>query len=406
MNVNYELCHEAYKFLREKLLKTPLIKNEYLSNKYEANIYLKLENLQPVGSFKVRGALFKIKNLKESEKKNGVLAVSAGNHAQGVAYASKMFGVKAKIIMPQGSPMIKVKNTQNLGAEVILHGDNIDEGFEYAKEVIEKTGATFVHPFHDPYIIAGQSTVAFEILEDLPNADYAFTGIGGGGLALGSSLVFNHDSKVRVIGAQACGANSMVESIKNKTLIKKETASTFADGIKVKNANPEMYELLKENLFDSVDVSDEKIAKSILILMEQARVIAEGAGAISLASFDEYYKTHASELKNRNVVLVVSGGNIDINLIDRIIDRGLIESKRRVKFNILLNDRPYELHRLTDVIGKEGANILQVIHDREMPNLDMQKTGVLLTIETKGEAHALQIEKRIIENGFEFSKIC
>lgn len=396
----FDLCEKAKITLSEIIAPTPLVKNDYLSKKYSANVYLKLENLQPVGSFKLRGATFKIANLTNEEKEKGVLAVSAGNHAQGVAWAASRFNTQATIIMPKASPMIKVANTERLGAKVVLFGENVDEGFEYAKDVVSETGKVFVHPFHDPYIIAGQSTVAYELLNQLEKIDFVFGGIGGGGLMSGVSTVLKHFGKTHVIGAQASGANSMVRSLQSGTLQKSNSATTFADGIRVKNPNPEMFELLDGLIDEAIEVTDEKIAQSVLVLMEHARVIAEGAGAIGLASLDELYQRNPRSFKGKNIVLLVSGGNIDINLVDRIIDKGLLESSRRVKYSILLDDRPGMLNHLTGLIGSMGANILQVVHDREVPHLELQKSAVIVTIETKGEEHAKEIENALHENFF------
>lgn len=396
----FDLCEKAKEELSKILAPTPLVKNDYLSKKYSANVYLKLENLQPVGSFKLRGATFKILNLTEEEKKKGVLAVSAGNHAQGVAWAANRFNTNATIIMPKASPMIKISNTEALGAKIVLYGENVDEGFEYAKELIKESGMTFVHPFFDPYIIAGQSTIAFELLEQIDKVDYLFGGIGGGGLMSGVATVLKKYAKTHIVGAQASGSNSMVKSLQLGELQTGLAATTFADGIRVKNPHPEMFELLDDLIDEGLEVTDEKIAQSVLILLEHARIIAEGAGAIGLAALDELHQRNPRTFKGKNIVLLISGGNIDINLVDRIIDKGLIESSRRVKYSIVLEDKPGMLNRLTGLIGDMGANILQVIHDREMPHLELQKSAVIVSIETKGPEHALQIEKALNDNFF------
>ena len=388
MKISFKEFEEAQKVLSQYITPTPLVKNEWLSKKYGANIYLKLENLQPVGSFKLRGATNKIYHLTESEKKQGVVAVSAGNHAQGVAWAADKFGVNATIIMPKTSPLVKITNTEALGAEVILEGDNVDESFEYVKEYQKKHKKTYVHPFHDPHVIAGQGTVAFELVNQLDKIDFVFGSIGGGGLMAGVGGVLKElRPECKLIGAQATGTSSMVKSLQQGKIIVDEKVATFADGIKVKKPNEEMYELLDELIDEAVHVSDDVIAASVLRLMEWARVIAEGAGGINLGAFHELYENNPRRFKGKNIVLLICGGNIDINVVDRIIDKGLIETKRRINFSILLDDSPGMLQEMTAKISELGANILEVIHDRAAPHLELQQSVVKTTLETKGPEH-------------------
>lgn len=386
----------AYKLIKENLRATPLIKNDYLSRKYNANIYLKLENLQPIGSFKLRGALNKIASLSDEEKKNGVLAVSAGNHAQGVAWAAKKFDVKATIIMPKPSPIVKILNTEALGAEVILEGDNVDESFEFSKTYLEKNKKTFVHPFHDPLVVAGQGSISFELKEQIDHIDYLIGAIGGGGLVTGMGyMAKKFFPGVKVIGTQASGANSMVKSLQKGEVVNSEKVMTIADGIKVKNPDQEMFNLLDSVVDDVIDVDDNKISISILELMEQARVMTEGAGAISLAAFEELYQKSPRRFKGKNIVLTICGGNIDINLVDRIIERGLIESNRRIKIDLLLDDKPGSLYRLTKLVKDNNSNVLEVRHERNAPYLELQESIVEVTLETRGEQHAVDLTKKI-----------
>lgn len=386
----------AYKLIKENLSATPLIKNDYLSRKYNANIYLKLENLQPIGSFKLRGALNKIASLSDEEKKNGVLAVSAGNHAQGVAWAAKKFDVKATIIMPKPSPIVKILNTEALGAEVILEGDNVDESFEFSKTYLEKNNKTLVHPFHDPLVVAGQGSISFELKEQIDHIDYLIGAIGGGGLVTGMGFMAKKFFPgVKVIGTQASGANSMVKSLQKGEVVNSEKVMTIADGIKVKNPNQEMFNLLDSVVDDVIDVDDNKISISILELMEQARVMTEGAGAISLAAFEELYQKSPRRFKGKNIVLTICGGNIDINLVDRIIERGLIESNRRIKIDLLLDDKPGSLYRLTKLVKDNNSNVLEVRHERNAPYLELQESIVEVTLETRGEEHAVDLMKKI-----------
>lgn len=388
MLLDFKEFKEAYKVLKKIIHPTPLIYNEWLSKQYGCEIYLKLENMLPIGSFKMRGATYKISQLSKAEKKNGVLAVSAGNHAQGVAWAASRFDVKATIIMPEGSPLTKIRNTETLGAKVLLKGASIEDCFAHADELMKEQKMTFVHPYHDPKVIAGQGTVAFELLEQIPDMDYIFSSIGGGGLVSGMGQVLKgHKSKTKVIAGQATGCSAMVDSLNSGKIKTIEKAETFADGIRVKNVSPDMFKSLKVVTDSTFTVDDEKMAWAILQLMEKARVIAEGAGALPLALFDQLYKKDPKKFKNKKIVLVICGGNIDVNLLERIIDRGLIESHRKVRILIPISDKPGTLHRLTGVIMNQGANILQVVHDRDSSNTGISGTNVIFTLETKGKEH-------------------
>ncbi len=396
MKLAYKDFKKAYEILSEIIEPTPLVYNEWLSHQYNCQIYLKLENMLPIGSFKMRGATHKISKLSEADKKRGVLAVSAGNHAQGVAWAARKFNVKATIIMPEGSPLTKIRNTETLGAKVVLHGKSIEEGFLYAEEMMKKQKMTFVHPYHDPDVITGQGTVGFELLEQIPDMDYIFSSIGGGGLVSGIGQVMKGSkSKVKVIAGQASGCSAMVDSLHSGKIVKIDTAETFADGIRVKNVAPDMLKLLGEVVDSSHKVDDEKMAWAILQLMEKARVIAEGAGALPLALFDQLYQKNPKKFVNKKIVLVVCGGNIDVNLLERIIDRGLIESHRKVRISIPIPDRPGVLHQLTGIITKVGANILQVYHDRSSLGAGITGTNVIFSLETKGEEHLQTLLKEM-----------
>ena len=403
MKIEFSEFKKAYKTLKPLIGPTPMVYNEWLSKQYDCQIYLKLENMLPIGSFKMRGATNKISSMTTAEKKQGVLAVSAGNHAQGVAWAANRFKVKATIIMPEGSPLTKVRNTEALGATVILKGQNIEECFQVAKEMMKKKKLVFVHPFHDPLVIAGQGTVAFEMLEQLPDADYVFSSIGGGGLVTGIGQVLKaHKSKMKVIAGQASGCSTMVDSLNAGKVVTSDKAETFADGIRVKNVNKDMFEFLKKVVDASYSVDDEKMAWAILQLMEKARIIAEGAGALPLALFDQLYKKDPKKFKGKKIILVICGGNIDVNLLERIIDRGLIESHRKVRISIPISDRPGVLHQLTGIIKKVGANILQVVHDRDSSEAGITGTNVFFNLETKGEEHMNELLREMKK---EFPKV-
>jgi threonine dehydratase len=373
-----------------------LVKNYWLSQKYNCQVYLKLETLQPVGSFKLRGALNKISHLSDLEKKKGVLAVSAGNHAQGVAYAANKYGVQAHIIMPVNSPLTKIMATEALGAKVTLHGENVEESFQYAQKILKKEDVVYVHPFKDPMVIAGQATMGLEIIEELNQVDYIIGSIGGGGLMSGIGLAFKQNSHpAKVIGVQAQGANSMVKSLQSGKIESTGKSETFADGIKVAIADEEMFQLLDSVIDDALSVKDNKIAEAVLDLIEKARIVSEGAGAITLAAFDELFQSNPRRFKNKNIVLLICGGNIDINLIDRIIDRGLVESHRRSKISVSLPDTPGSLGQLTTDISDLGANILQVMHNREAPDLSFKESVVEVILETRDGEHLDKILKFI-----------
>ena len=383
---------ESFQQLSKYITPTPLIKNEWLSSKYGANIYLKLENLQPVGSFKLRGATHKLMKLSQEERAKGVVAVSAGNHAQGVAWAAHKFGIEATIIMPKPSPIIKVMNTRALGAEVLLEGDNVDESFEFVQEYLKENDKTYIHPFCDKDIILGQGSIAMELRDQIDNIDFLFGSIGGGGKLSGVGFVAKElFEDITIIGTQAEGASSMVESLQKGKIVKKDTVSTFADGIKVKRAIPEMYEILDSVIDEAVSISDHKIATGVLELIEQARIITEGAAAINLAAFTELFEKNPRRFKGKDIVLLICGGNIDINLIDRIIDKGLIESSRRLRLNLILPDTPGSLNNLTQKISNADANVLDVRHDRNSPTLGLNESLVELMLETKGVEHSQTI---------------
>lgn len=399
MNLDITGFERAYELIKPYILKTPLIKNEWFSKKYGCEIYLKLENLQPVGSFKLRGATNAIANLTEENKKIGVLAVSAGNHAQGVAWAAQKFGINATIIMPKPSPLVKISNTEALGAKVILEGENVDESFEFAKKYLEENNHIYIHPFNQEEIIYGQGSIGFELKEQLDHIDFVFGSIGGGGLMSGvGTVVKQFFPGCTIVGSQCTGASSMIKSLQQGKLVESETVATFADGIKVKKPDFKMYELLDSVIDEAVHIEDDKVAMAVLNLIEQARVIAEGAGAINLAAFNELYERNPRRFKNKKVVLIISGGNIDVNLVDRIIDNGLLESKRRVKLNVILHDIPGALNLLTQKLMEVEANILQVVHKRDVPFLHLDQSMVEVMVESKGESHTEEILNCIKED--------
>lgn len=386
---------EAKKELHRLLVPTPLLRNSWFSDAMGCEVYLKLENMQPIGSFKIRGATHRISKLTSAERRKGVIAASAGNHAQGVAWGSQQYGVRATIVMPTSAPLMKIQNTQALGAEVILAGDTYDDSYEEARRIARRTGKVYVHAFEDRHVIAGQGTVGLEILDQLPDVDVVIGSVGGGGLMAGVGLAMQElRPAAQLVACQASGASSMVSSARKGRALSSESTNTFADGIAVKRASPVMLKLLSPLINHWVTADDEEIAAAVLQLMEKAKVIAEGSGAVPLAAAHKL----GPKLKGKKVVLLVSGGNIDVNVIARIIDLGLIKAERRLRVNVLLSDRPGSLARLTDLIAKQGANILQAIHDRSEPATSIDLTEVALTLETRGPEHSQALIRALREH--------
>jgi threonine dehydratase len=390
MQIHLKDIQNAQTFLKQYLTKTPLVRNSWLSEKYQCDLYLKLETLQPIGSFKIRGATYKISTLTKEEKQKGVICASAGNHAQGVAWGSKLLGVNAKIIMPKSAPITKIENTKALGADIELFGDTYDEAFERAQEIEKESGRIYIHAFEDPNIIAGQGTVALEILEDLPNPDWIISSIGGGGLAAGIAIATKALSpNTKIMGVQALGAHSMVKSFQENRPVQLKHIETFADGIAVAKASPILFKILRSLIDQITEIEDEAIASAVLTLLEKAKILCEGACAVTLAAVDK----NPSLFKGKKVVLVLGGGNIDVNLLSRIIDRGLVQAGRRCRVNVVIHDKPGALNKITQIIANEGANILQAIHDRNESSTLIHQTEVLFTLETKGPDHT----KKVIE---------
>jgi threonine dehydratase len=393
IKIDKEILQESYLKISKILTPTPLVYNQILSKKYGCNVFLKLENLQPIGSFKIRGALNKISKLTDKEKKKGIIACSAGNHAQGVAWASRYFNVSALIVMPKNAPLTKIENTKALGAKVLLHGFTYEEAYEEALRLKKKHDFIFVHPYLDKDIIAGQASIFFELQNQLKKIDFIIGSVGGGGLMSGVSLASKFFSKnSKIIVGQAMGANSMVLSLQKGKIVKlNKPTETFADGIKVKDANPKIFNILKENVDYSFSVSDDLIAESVLELMEKAHIVSEGSGAVPLAVLKLINQNKSKLISKKNIVLIVSGGNIDINLVDRIIEKGLLNSGRRLKILVTLKDRPGELEKLTKIIKSFDANILQVTHDRSDLDIGLNETSIQIILETRGKQHSNMI---------------
>lgn len=363
------------------------------------NIYLKTENLQVTGSFKVRGSYFKISQLSEEERKKGVIACSAGNHAQGVALAATRSGIKSIICLPDGAPISKVEATKRYGAEVCMVKGVYDDAYKKAIELRDENGYCFIHPFDDPDVIAGQGTIGLEIMEQLPNVDAVIVPIGGGGLISGVAYTIKQiNPNCKVYGVQAQGAPSMENSINDGQIETLPKVQTIADGIAVKTPGNLTYDLVKEYVDGIVTVSDDEIALAILTLLEQQKLIAEGAGAVPVAAV---LAGKIPDIDDKNICCLVSGGNVDVTVLSRVIERGLKMSGRTANITIALSDKPGQLSEVSSIIAQTGANVTSINYDST--DLDMNITDCYLRIdvETRDFAHIVAIKSALREAGFE-----
>ncbi|MGP1561267.1 MAG: threonine ammonia-lyase [Helicobacteraceae bacterium] len=371
-----------------------------LSRECGAQIYLKKENLQQTGAYKLRGAFNRIARLKDDEKKLGVIAASAGNHAQGVAFSAGHFGIKSLIVMPEATPILKINDTKDLGADVILHGENFDEANEYAINYAKKHKMTFIRPFEDDDVIAGQGTIALELLEDLGEVDTILLPVGGSGLISGCAIALKSiNPKIRVIGVTASGAPAMKTSFLTKKPVNTTQVKTIADGIAVRDTSPKTLEYILKYVDDFVEVDDEEIANAILFLMEKEKLVVEGAGAVTVASL---LHNKVKLFKNEKVACVLSGGNIDVTMLNLIIEKGLLKSQRKMKIKLKLIDKPGSLQHFTEVLTELNANIVQIGYDRTDKNLRFGDAFVLVALEKKGQAHQEEIRARLKEKNYEF----
>lgn len=382
--------------------KTPFGFAPKLSKIAGADIYLKKENLQITGAYKVRGAFNKIANLDENAKKCGVVAASAGNHAQGVAISAKHFGVKAIIIMPEAAPLSKVSGTKALGAEVILKGNNFDEAYAYALEYAKDNNMSFIHPFDDELVQAGQGTIALEMLDEVSNLDYMVVPVGGGGLISGvASCAKQINPDIKIIGVSAKGAPAMFESFKDRCQHNSKSVRTIADGIAVRDASQITLSHILECVDEMVQVDDEEIANAILYLLEQQKIMVEGAGAVSVAAILE---GKFEFKKGAKIGAILSGGNIDVQTLSIIIEKGLLKSHRKMIINVTLIDKPGALMALGDVLRSTGANIVKIDYDRFSTKLSYGDAKITITLETKGKEHQDTIEKALKDAGYEFTQ--
>lgn len=397
MNIELREIEKAAERLRPILHRTELDLSSTFSAMTGGEIYLKCENRQKTGSFKIRGASNKIAVMVENGERCPVVASSAGNHAQGVAYAAHKFGILATIVMPKAAPIVKAQATEGYGAKVVLSGDCYDDAYTRAREICEEQGAKFLHPYNDTDVIAGQGTIGLEILAELPLVDIILVPAGGGGLLAGiSAAVKQINPRVKVYGVQAQGADAVARSYAAKRLVSIDSAVTIADGIAVKNPGDITMDIIGRYADGVLTVSDTEIADAMLLLMERCKQIVEPAGASPVAAV----LNGKIDVRGKRVVCVMSGGNIDVSFIQSIIERGLVARHRRIKFTVTLLDRPGSLAKLLSLISAAGANILTVQHDKLGAVLKPNETDVHIACEVGGEAHGEELIKQLIENGY------
>ena len=393
-----KVYHAAY-VLKSVARKTDLIHAAGLCP--DCDLYLKTENLQVTGSFKVRGAYYKISQLTEEEKSKGVIASSAGNHAQGVALAAKENGIPCVICMPDGAPISKVEATKAYGAKVCLVKGAYDDAYDYACELQEKEGYTFIHPFNDPEVIAGQGTIGLEILDQLSDVEVVLVPVGGGGLISGVAFAIKSlRPSCKVYGVQAAGAASMFQSLHDGHAEALPSVSTFADGIAVKCPGDLTYDLCRQYVDDIVTVTDDEISTAILTLIEQHKLIAEGAGAVSVAAA----MFNKVPIEGKKTICLVSGGNIDVTILSRVITRGLLKTGRSLDITLALSDRPGQLSLVSDIIAKHGGNVVSVYHDRSDLNMQVTDCFLRLSLETRDHAHAEEIIQALSDAGLQIIK--
>ncbi len=390
----------AAKRLQGKIHNIHVSSSQTFSTMSGCELYLKCENRQKTGSFKVRGAYNKLAILKENGGCERVIASSAGNHAQGVSFASAQLGMQATIVMPKSTPIAKVSATQGYGAEVVLAGDNYDECYEEAKRIQEEKKAIFIHPFDDEDVIAGQGTIAYEILHDLPNCDVIVVPAGGGGLLSGISFYAKQiNPRIKIVGVQAEGADAIVQSFKQGKHCSTASVNTIADGIAVMNPGDLTVKMIQENVDEMVTVSDDEIASTILLLLEREKQVVEPAGACSLAAV----LNHKIDVEGKRVVCVLSGGNIDVSFIHKVVEKGLVTRGRNMKFKTPMLDVPGSLEKMAHILHEANANIIEVRYDRIQADLNLNETIIHIGVEVSSKEHGAKMIAMLEENGYEIT---
>ncbi len=387
---------EAYEIVKEVASETKLVYSDYFSAQTGNKVYLKPENMQLTGAYKLRGAYYKISTLTEEEREKGLITASAGNHAQGVAYAAKCYGVKAVIVMPNTTPLIKVNRTKGYGAEVILSGDVYDEACAYALDLAKEKGYTFVHPFDDLDVATGQGTIAMEIIKELPLVDYILVPIGGGGLATGvSTLAKLLNPKIKVIGVEPAGAACMQASIKAGKVQTMPQVNTIADGTAVKTPGEKIFPYVSKNLDDIITVEDEELVGAFLDMVENHKMVVENSGLLTVAALKHL------NVKNKKVVSILSGGNMDVITMSSVVQQGLVLRDRIFTVSVLLPDKPGELSRVSDVIAKENGNVIKLEHNQFVSINRNAAVELRITLEAYGTEHKKQIITALEQQGYQ-----
>ncbi|QKF79892.1 threonine ammonia-lyase [Campylobacter armoricus] len=401
--VELNKIYQAKQKIADFVLKTPFVHSSFLSDFLDADVFLKCENLQKTGAYKIRGAYNTIANLTKEQKQAGVIAASAGNHAQGVAISAKKFGIEAVIVMPEATPLLKVSATKNLGAKVILKGDNFDEAYAYALNYAKEHKLNFIHPFENESIMAGQGTLMLEMLDEISDLDMILAPVGGGGLISGiASAAKQINPNIKIVGVSAKGAPAMYESFKNKKIINSKSVRTIADGIAVRDVNKINFDIILECVDEFIQVDDEEIANAVLYLLEKHKLTVEGAGASVVAAL-----LHKKiDLKNhKKIGAVLSGGNIDVQMLNIIIEKGLFKAFRKMHINVTLIDKPGALSALSDAIKEAQANIVKIDYDRFSTKLEYGDAMISITLETKGKEHQEIVRKILFDKGYNFNEI-
>ena len=390
-----EAFEEAEEKVREVTLPTPLIYSEHLSQLSGNKVYLKSENMQLTGAYKVRGAYYKISTLSDEEKQRGLITASAGNHAQGVAYAAKQCGARAIVVMPTATPLIKVERTKKFGAEVILYGDVYDEACDYAHSLAEEHGYTFIHPFNDETVATGQGSIMMEIFKDLPTVDYVLVPVGGGGLATGiSTFAKLLNPKIHVIGVEPSGAACLKASLEAGKVVTLPSASTIADGTAVLTPGDKLFPYLQENLDEVITVDDDELIAAFLDMVENHKMVVENSGLLSVAALKHL------KIEKKRVVCVLSGGNMDVITMASVVQNGLIMRDRIFTVSVLLPDKPGQLVKVSSVIAEQKGNVIKLEHNRFYSTNRSEAVELKVTIEAFGTEHKNQILSALEEGGF------
>ncbi len=386
---------EAYEIVQKVILKTKLVYSDYYSDMTGNKVYLKPENMQKTGAYKIRGAYYKISTLTDEERNKGLITASAGNHAQGVAYAAKEYNSKAIIVMPTTTPLMKVNRTKAYGAEVILHGDVYDEACNYALKLAEEKGCTFIHPFDDLAVATGQGSIAMEIIKELPTVDIILVPIGGGGLAAGvSTLVKLLNPNIKVIGVEPAGANCMQVSLKKGEVVTLPNVDTIADGTAVKTPGSKIFPYVKQNLDDVITIEDHELIGAFLDMLENHKMLAENSGLLTVAALKHL------DVKDKKIVSIISGGNMDVITFASLVQHGLIERERICTISVLLPDKPGELTNVSRVIAEAQGNIIKLDHNQFVSINRNNAVELDITMETFGHDHKEAIMKALIDNGY------